>query len=203
MKDYKIKNKIMTILIAMIILTVMSSAGFCQGPSVAMLIQQTPPQGGSVSPGVGVHDMSKNSIVTLTATPKSGYHFVYWLGDVADATSATTVTSLESPKMIIAVFEKNDFEFAFHEAGPTSAPNEDLRGTGQESGAYSNSPVGGKRGHSHHGGPPPDEPDNPTDLPVPGDGNDFPVPEVPEPMTVVLLGLGSAFISARKRKNGL
>ena len=200
MKDYKIKNRIMTILIAMMVLTAISSVGFCQG-SVALLVQQTPPQGGSVSPGVGVHDIAKNSVVTLTATPKPGYQFVYWLGDVADASSATTVASLEGPKMIIAVFERNDFEFTFYEAGPTSAPNENLIGSGQESGAYSNSPVGGKRSHRHDG--PPDEPDNPTDLPVPGDGNDFPVPEVPEPMTIILLGLGTAFVSARKRKNDL
>ena len=205
MKDCKIKNRTITILIALMMLTAISSVGFCQG-SVALLVQQTPPQGGSVSPGVGVHDIAKNSVVTLTATPKPGYQFAYWLGDVADAVSATTVASLESPKMIIAVFERNDFEFTFYEAGPTSAPNENLRGSGQETGAYSNNPVSGKRPHSYNRPNPNPDPDDPTDLPVPGDGddvNDFPVPEVPEPMTIILLGLGTAFVSARKRKTDL
>ena len=206
MKDYKIKNKITTILIALMMLTAISSVGFCQG-SVALLVQQTPPQGGNVSPGVGVHDIAKNSVVTLTATPKPGYQFAYWLGDVADAVSATTIASLESPKMIIAVFERNDFALEAYEPGPTSAPNENLRRGDQDLVAQSNSPVAGKRSHSN-GGPSYDEPEDPedpedNDFPVPDEGddvNDFPVPEVPEPMTIILLGLGSAFVSTRKRK---
>jgi len=206
MKDYKIKNKIMTILIALMMLTAISSVGFCQG-SVALLVQQTPPQGGSVSPGVGVHDIAKNSVVTLTATPKPGYQFAYWLGDVADAASATTIASLESPKMIIAVFERNDFALEAYEPGPTSAPNENLRRGGQDLVAHSNSPVAGKRPHSYRGPSyeDPEDPEDPedNDFPVPDEGddvNDFPVPEVPEPMTIILLGLGSAFVSTRKRK---
>ena len=207
MKDYKIKNKIMTILIALMMLTAISSVGFCQG-SVALLVQQTPPQGGSVSPGVGVHDIAKNSVVTLIATPRPGYQFVYWLGDVADAASATTVASLESPKMIIAVFERNDFALEAYEPGPTSAPNENLRRGEQDLVAHSNSPVAGKRGHSNNRPNPDPDPDpdpdpEDNDFPVPDEGddvNDFPVPEVPEPMTIILLVLGSAFVSTRKRK---
>jgi len=171
MKDYKIKNKITTILIALMMLTAISSVGFCQG-SVALLVQQTPPQGGNVSPGVGVHDIAKNSVVTLTATPKPGYQFAYWLGDVADAVSATTIASLESPKMIIAVFERNDFALEAYEPGPTSAPNENLRRGDQDLVAQSNSPVAGKRSHSN-GGPSYDEPEDPEDP----EDNDFPVPD--------------------------
>jgi hypothetical protein len=105
--------------------------------------------------------------------------------------------------MIIAVFERNDFEFTFYEAGPTSAPNENLRRGDQDLVAQTDSAVAGKRSHSN--GSYYDEPED-DDLPVPGDGddiNDFPVPEVPEPMTIILLGLGTAFVSARKRKNDL
>ncbi len=196
MKVYKIKNRIMTILTALIMLTIISSVGFCQD-TVALMIQQTPPQGGNVSPDVGVHDINKNGVVTLTATPKPGYKFAYWLGDVIDASSSTTSMSLASPKMVIAVFERSDFGFAFYEAGPTSAPNENLIATESDLVAQTDDAVAGKRGHSH--GSSSDEPQDGDDFPVPGEGeNEFPVPEVPEPLTIVLLGLGSAFISTRK-----
>ena len=180
----------MTILIALIMLTAISSVGFCQD-TVALMIQQTPPQGGSVSPDVGVHDIAKNNVVTLTATPKPGYKFAYWLGDVGDAASATTVMSLASPKMVIAVFERSDFGFAFYEAGPTSAPNENLRGSAEDLVAQTDSAVAGKRGHNYSYSDTPDDEEE-------DDG--FPVPEVPEPVTIILLGLGSAFVSTRKIK---
>jgi len=205
MKDYKIKNRMMTILIAMIMLTAISSVGFSQD-CVALLVQQTPPQGGDVSPNCGVHDIDKNGVVTLTATPKPGYQFAYWLGDVSDASSSSTVTSLESPKMVIAVFERNDLGLQTYEVGPTSAPNEKLRGATPDLVAQTNRAVAGKRPHSYYGPSyDPYEPEEEEDdgFPVPGEGDDvveFPVPEVPEPMTILLLGLGSAFVSTRKRK---
>ncbi len=57
---------------------------YCQGEDIALLLQKAPANGGVVNIGTGVHHFSSNAEVTLTATPKSGYQFAYWLGDVSD-----------------------------------------------------------------------------------------------------------------------
>jgi len=77
-----------------------------------LLLQQTPVQGGIVTPEIGIaHTFKYNKTITLTAVPKPGYHFVYWLGDVSEPTSNNTAVTLNAPKLIIAVFTRNRFEF--------------------------------------------------------------------------------------------
>jgi len=54
--------------------------------------------GGSVTvPGVGTFTYEAGTVVSLTATPASGYRFVNWTGDVetiADANSASTTITM-------------------------------------------------------------------------------------------------------------
>ncbi len=54
-------------------------------------------------PGASIHD--DGSIVTITATPASGYRFVNWTGTVADAGSATTTVTLNANVTVTANFE--------------------------------------------------------------------------------------------------
>lgn len=81
---------------------------YCQAQDIVLLIEQTPVKGGEITPGAGVHHFESGSEVTLTANPKPGYQFVYWLGDVSDTMSSSTVVYLNKPKVIIAVFEKTE-----------------------------------------------------------------------------------------------
>ncbi len=84
----------------------LSARACCQTAGVALLIQRTPAQGGTVVPPPGVHYFSPDSQVALAAVPKSGYRFLYWLGDVSDPNSSSTSVYLDSPKIIVAVFEE-------------------------------------------------------------------------------------------------
>ncbi len=66
--------------------------------------------GGSVTvPGVGTFTYEAGTVVSLTATPASGYRFVRWTGDVetvADANSASTTITIDGDYSIEASFEE-------------------------------------------------------------------------------------------------
>ena len=177
-----------------------------------LLLQQSPPNGGAISPAVGVHTFDQNANVTLTATPKPGYQFVYWLGDVSDATASTTAAYLDTPKIIIAVFERIKYDFALFEEMPPSRAGGGGSGQPRRSSADHTGPggfggPGGRRPHKYYGPsyepyePPDDDPPD-DDFPIPDDIDDFPVPDpepIPEPTTGLLLTLG-ALLARKKRK---
>lgn len=185
-----------------------------QANGTTLLLQQSPPNGGAVSPAVGVHTFDQNTDVTLTATPKPGYQFVYWLGDVSDTTASTTIAYLDTPKIIIAVFERVKYDFAFFEELPPSRAGGGGGGQRRSSADYTGQGgfggPGGRRPHKYrrpsyepteNGDLDPPDPD----FPVPDDIEDFPVPDpepIPEPATGLLLTLGALLArSKRKRKN--
>ncbi len=87
-----------------IIVCCLFAPAYCQTPDVALLLQQTPSKGGAITPIAGVHHFELNSEITLTAVPKPGYQFLYWLGDVSDPGAIKTVVYLDKPKIVIAIF---------------------------------------------------------------------------------------------------
>ena len=162
-----------------------------QEDGTSLMLDVSPPQGGSLNIVPGVHSYDKFAAVTLVATPKPGYQFVYWMGSVSDATTGTTMVFLDSPKMVIAVFERTQFEMAGieEEGGSASADNSNGGGGGLvRSGGVSDTSleqaVGGPR-----------QPRN-SSLP----DNNVPVP-VPEPVSAVLFFAGVLML-ARSRRNG-
>jgi len=164
----------------LIITAVLLTPVYCQALGVALLLQQSPAQGGTIIPGPGVHDFAINSEVTLTAIPKRGYHFVCWLGDVADPTSNTTIALLNKPKIIIAVFEQNEYDTLSVEANTPGG----MRGGGSVAIVHRSPPLYN----------PPKE-FNPQPPPTPPEP---PEPPIPEPATALLLALGSlAFLRRR------
>ena len=63
-----------------------------------------PTGGGTTNPAVGVHSYLENSLVSISASPASGYEFEYWTGDVADVHSITTTVTMNGDKTVTAYF---------------------------------------------------------------------------------------------------
>jgi len=80
-------------------------AAYGRTGDVMLLLEQSPVKGGEITPVAGMYHFEPGSQVSLTAVPKPGYQFLYWLGDVSDPAAASTVVHLDKPKIIVAVFE--------------------------------------------------------------------------------------------------
>ena len=180
------------ILALAVIVSGLPGPAYCQTDGTALLLQKTPLQGGKVSPSAGIHKFELNTELTLTAVPKPGYQFVYWLGDVSDPTANSTTVYLDAPKIVIAVFEQAEFELLIVEKRAKSTPAGGLfRSTADYSrGGY----TGGGAKRPSRWSPPEEQPEEEEEE------EDFPVPEpIPEPATALLLVLGSLFAVARRR----
>ncbi len=162
----------------------------------SLLIEQSPIDAGKITPQTGVYKAGLDEVVTLTAIAKPGYQFIYWLGDVTDPTTNQTTILVDSPKIVIAVFERSEFELPL-EVGIVSG-----RGRGGLRWRPDFKPKGGGGGGGGGGGDGEEEPGD--EFPVPED-EDFPVPEdedfpVPEPATMTLLGLGAVSLALGRGK---
>jgi len=192
------------ILALVVIVSGLSEPAYCQTDGTALLLQKTPLQGGKVSPSAGIHKFELNTELTLTAVPKPGYQFVYWLGDVSDPTANSTTVYLDAPKIVIAVFEQAEFEFLIVEKRAKSTPAGGLHRSAADYSRGGYTGGGAKRPSKWSPPTPPEEePEEEENFPVPEPGeeeNDFPVPEpIPEPATALLLVLGGLFAFARRR----
>lgn len=153
----------------------------------ALLLQSSPQEAGSITPGNGVHKVQVGQTVELSAVPRQGYRFLYWLGDVGAVGTIRTTVQLDSPKMVIAVFERERFD--------------DLKDANIIAGSAEGGMIGSgnsiSSGGSISGGSYPII--NPTPGPTPPlDDDDFPVPDdIPEPTTMLLLGLGVFLIKKK------
>ncbi|MHC4719162.1 MAG: InlB B-repeat-containing protein [Planctomycetota bacterium] len=194
-KSSKFATPEIVILVSVLICTGPVGPVWAQMDGAVLLLQQTPAEGGIVTPGVGVHHLQPGADLTLTAVPKPGYQFVYWMGDVADPAANRTTVYLDTPKIVIAVFERAQYEFVFSEVASHIAPGGGTVRSAVQTGQSGFGGPGGKRPHKliwprqriPFESPEPPEPPVPPDEP-----EDFvPVPEVPEPATVILLLIGS------------
>jgi len=171
----------------------MFAPAYCQTSDVSLLLQQTPAKAGAITPIAGVHHFELNSEVTLTAAPKPGYQFLYWLGDVSDPAATSTVVYLDKPKIIIAVFEQAEYGSLDAEGGLSGGGG----GGGGGGGLATNVMNYGQAGSISRGagGVKPK-----LRKPIYPKSNEV----IPEPATGLLLVMGGVFAFTRrntKRKN--
>lgn len=197
------------LVVSFAILICLASAQAADADGYALLVQQSPPDGGSVTPGSGVHKMVIGETVSLSAIPKPGYRFLYWLGDVSSTGTSDTSIQIDSPKMVVAVFARED-----HEEGlPGIRQVEGSIGGGGGGRGGANNPIfntGGANPGAYTYYNPGDFiynfPDPITDTQedslkekaplVPGVN----VQNTPEPATILMMGLGATALLKRKRK---
>ncbi|MHC4172749.1 MAG: InlB B-repeat-containing protein [Planctomycetota bacterium] len=160
---------------------------YCQTSSVTLLLQQTPTKGGIITPTTGIYHYAPDSEVTLTAVPKDGFQFTYWLGDVSNPTSSFTVVHLDEPKVIVAVFEPTNYDT------DTLDMSGSLPASGGGGGGLFASAPDFRRPSAITAGGGAGKLQGPISWQI-GDG----VAETPEPATGVLLVLGSLFAFARR-----
>jgi hypothetical protein len=171
-----------------------------QEDGTSLMLEMSPPDGGYLNIKSGVHTFDRFAEVALKATPKPGYQFVCWLGSVAETSNGSTSVFLDSPKMVVAVFERTRFEMAGTEQQGGGADAASTSNDSQRSSELIRSQVGVGDGSSVSllpGEPSFHNNSNnefhvPDDLPVPGG-------EVPEPATITLLAAGF-FILAKRQK---
>ncbi|MCX5638351.1 MAG: PEP-CTERM sorting domain-containing protein [Planctomycetota bacterium] len=207
MKGYNPIGRLGVMAAILMTMGVLLSPAYCQLPGVTLLLQQSPAQGGTVIPSPGVYDFAPNSEVTLTAIPKSGYHFDYWLGDVTDPTSSTTTALLNKPKIIIAVFEQTEYNTLIVGASAGASASGTRHGGGSFGGSVAidsspppsppdNPPGPPDNPPKEYAPEPPPEPPMPPEPPIPPEP---PQPPVPEPATGLLLALGGGLALLKRR----
>jgi hypothetical protein len=149
---------------------------------ITLFVEQTPDGGGATNPSSGIYRFSPQSEVTLTATPSPGYQFVYWLGDVSSPEAISTVVYLDKPKIVIAVFEQADYNYTGG-GSPGGGGGTITTGGNISAGGGLSSTTGAK----------------PTQIVYAPSGDA--TPEIPEPATGILLGLGSVLLLKSRRRN--
>src|SRR5512137_673071 len=76
-----------------------------------LTIAVDPAGGGTTTPAAGVHNYGAGTVVDVSATPATGYHFVEWSG--ACAGSGACSVTMDAAKMVVAHFAVDTFTLSY------------------------------------------------------------------------------------------
>jgi hypothetical protein len=80
------------------------TANFAVVPTFVLTMAVDDVAHGSTTPAVGTHTYNQGTVVTITATPLTGWAFDSWTGAVANPNSATTTVTVDADKTVTANF---------------------------------------------------------------------------------------------------
>jgi len=150
----------------------------------SLLLQSSPVNGGNITPGNGVHKVQIGNQVKVVAVPSTGYRFLYWIGDVGEVGTAQTFVRMDSPKLVVAVFEREQFE-KLPEVGIVGGAPSNSGGLVRSASSSSGSSVSPS---SYRG-------DSNISYVIENE-----IIKTPEPATLFLLGLGAVATRIRCKK---
>jgi hypothetical protein len=198
MKNVNLKSlSCVAVFCCAVLLLLFSAQVSAQDNSASLMLEANPPEGGYLNIKPGIHTFDMYAEVALKATPKPGYQFVCWIGSVSESSVSSTSVFLDSPKIIVAVFERTKFEMAGTEVEGGGSDSEFASSSSEgggggmvrsagESDSSLEQAVSGTETANNNG------PKIPHNVPVPGE-------EVPEPATMALLLTG--FLMIAKGRN--
>ena len=149
--------------------------------TLALILRQAPSSGGKMDPEPGLYYFERGTEVSLTASPKRGYKFIRWFGEVADATAVTTTTYLNRAKVVVAVFQsvQHRVELTDMDRATNGAGSPGGRITGRS--VYVGGGGGGGVSYTHI---PPEQ--------------HIRYIVIPEPGTILLVGICAALVRSRR-----
>ncbi|MEN6308054.1 MAG: PEP-CTERM sorting domain-containing protein [Anaerohalosphaeraceae bacterium] len=153
----------------------------------SLLLQPSPVDGGSIAPGNGVHKVQIGDQIKVVAVPRTGYRFLYWIGDVGEVGTAQTTVQMNSPKLVVAVFEREQFE---------DLPDVIMGGGSSVGGLHASSGSSNSGSGFYSSSAAPDYYYGDSSTTEDDDGGT----ETPEPTTLLLLGLGTLATRIRCQK---
>ena len=73
-------------------------------PPTTLTMQASPAYEGTTNPSPGSHTVDLNSVVSVLATPNTGYHFTSWTGNVAEPSNPSTTVTMSQAQTVTANF---------------------------------------------------------------------------------------------------
>ena len=83
-------------------------------PTYQLTTTVSPTEGGSISPSSGVY--AQGEMITLTATPSTGWRFVRWEGDWSSNQNPSTLT-MTKDYSVVGIFEKRNYPLTINIEG--------------------------------------------------------------------------------------
>ncbi len=107
------KKRVSLLLLVLLLALLVTSFIFmgCEVEETLYILTMEVDGEGSVSPPIGEHTYTANSLVDMEAIPFEGWEFKEWIGDVSHSTDRTTTTLMDRDKTITALFEVEKREY--------------------------------------------------------------------------------------------
>lgn len=97
-----------------------TARAFFDNISYRLMMDVSPPEGGTTTPAKGTSEHKSWSTVTIVATPATGYKFTGWTGNVAQPENATTTVMMSGDQQVRANFAQTSRYILNMNASPSN-----------------------------------------------------------------------------------